>query len=284
MSNAPEPSDIEKRLTALEEGGKKKTRDFWDLLDVSGRFFSTIVLAVIALVVNSSIHNATQANQTNQLFAQIQSQREMADSQLRAQMFDSIIGKYFDGPIGKDPEMQLKLLTLLASNFHEFFDSKPLFEMFQAGSPEISAELKSFFLKIANRQELMVGAGRLGTTTLNLGEEKYVEIHGTNHNHWYRVTVTDIQPDGVRIRVNDPKQEHFDEISFGVSYLDLPLIDNTPLDFGHYLSVTLKDVSVENKTAELKVFEFTGEDRLVSRYRPALGQLSEQSKRQAKSK
>lgn len=102
---------------------------------------------------NAPDHLNGEKNRQNQLYAQIMSQREQSDSTLRAQMFDSLIKSYLGGKVEKDPDKQIVYLHLLALNFQEFFDAKPLFEELDKKLPEEKREeLRKIAKKIASKQ------------------------------------------------------------------------------------------------------------------------------------
>src|SRR5438128_1790739 len=92
-------------------------------LDVLAKLVGAMAVLVVAVFANSLQSKVTGVS--------IQSQREQAESQLRASMFNSLIspiaGSQKDGkPMPADREV---LLTeLLAHNFNENFELKPLME------------------------------------------------------------------------------------------------------------------------------------------------------------
>jgi len=93
-----------------------------EVLEVLAKLVGASAVLVVALFANSLQSRLTGVS--------IQSQREQAESQLRAGMFNSLIsplgGSQSDKPMPADREM---LLTeLLALNFNENFEMKPLME------------------------------------------------------------------------------------------------------------------------------------------------------------
>src|SRR2546426_233284 len=93
-----------------------------DWLDAIAKLVGAAAVLAVALIANSLQGRLTGIS--------IQSQREQAESQLRANMFNSLIsplaGSQKDGNMSADREV---LLTeLLALNFHENFELKPLME------------------------------------------------------------------------------------------------------------------------------------------------------------
>jgi hypothetical protein len=94
-----------------------------DWLDVIAKLVGAAAVLIVALIANSFQSRLTGVS--------IQSQREQAESQLRANMFTSLIGP-ITGPQkdGKpiSPDREELLAELLALNFNENFELKPLLE------------------------------------------------------------------------------------------------------------------------------------------------------------
>ena len=97
-------------------------RHLLDWLDTIAKLVGAFAVVAVAVFANSL--------QTRVTGVSIQSQREQAESQLRASMFTSliapIVGSQKDGQIPADRERLLA--ELLALNFHENFELKPLME------------------------------------------------------------------------------------------------------------------------------------------------------------
>lgn len=92
-----------------------------DWLDVVAKLVGAAAVLVVALIANTFQSKLTGAS--------IQTQREQAESQLRANMFSSLINP-LAGPQkdGISPEREELLAELLALNFYENFELKPLLE------------------------------------------------------------------------------------------------------------------------------------------------------------
>ena len=83
---------------------------------------------------NSSLNERQQVESNIRLYAEMMGRREEADSNLRKDMFNSILTTF----MAKDPSMRLSSeelirqqilsLELLAYNFHESLDIAPLFK------------------------------------------------------------------------------------------------------------------------------------------------------------
>src|SRR6266705_1231504 len=91
-------------------------------LEVLAKLLGASAVLVVALFANSLQSKLTGVS--------IQSQREQAESQLRASMFNSLIAPVA-GPAGDKPmptDREVILTELLALNFNENFEMKPLME------------------------------------------------------------------------------------------------------------------------------------------------------------
>src|SRR5712692_1611654 len=94
-----------------------------DWLEVLAKLLGASAVLVVALFANSLQSKLTGIS--------IQSQREQAESQLRASMFNSLISPIVGSQTGGKPipaDREELMAKLLALNFHENFELKPLLE------------------------------------------------------------------------------------------------------------------------------------------------------------
>ena len=110
---------------------KKEKRDKWDKLEILMQPIGGIVAALtIALVsyLGSVYLNTKQNNESkNRLYTELMSTREQAESALRKDMFNSILGTILKGSSSTLDENILQL-ELLAYNFHQSLNLMPLFD------------------------------------------------------------------------------------------------------------------------------------------------------------
>src|SRR5437868_9715768 len=93
-----------------------------DWVEALAKLVGASAVVLVALFANSLQSRLTGVS--------IQSQREQAESQLRASMFNSLIAPVA-GPAGDKPmptDREVILTELLALNFNENFEMKPLME------------------------------------------------------------------------------------------------------------------------------------------------------------
>ena len=106
-----------------ESAANGHRRRLLDWLDAIAKFIGAFAVVAVAIFANSL--------QTRVTGLSIQSQREQAESQLRASMFTSLItpimGTQKDGEAIPADREQL-LAELLALNFYENFELKPLLQ------------------------------------------------------------------------------------------------------------------------------------------------------------
>ena len=106
------------------QGGDSGRKRDW--LDVIGTFAMPVVVLASAIV-GGFVANSFQGQIAG---TTLLSQREQAESELRASMFKSLIDPFVGGQKGGSIPLDREqlLVELLALNFHEHFEMKPLFQ------------------------------------------------------------------------------------------------------------------------------------------------------------
>ena len=260
-----------------------------DWIDVSAKLLPGIGAILAGILIPLVIHISSEENRKSQLYVEIVSKREVADSELRAKMFDTLI-KFFYGNVSqlKSNNEKLTSLHLLALNFHESFDLKPLFEGIKSQlSPAEVTKLRDIVAEIAGKQEAMlsqVKEGRVFEETVPSGGSILLppEEQPAYMGHRLGIEVEEIGQDGdfARLRVVDMPDENRNiaenaVLKFKLSYCDLPFIDNTKLFDHARFAITLKRVVTDEekrKAVNLKVIFFP-ETYMSSRDRPFLDEI-----------
>jgi hypothetical protein len=236
-----------------------------------------------------------QTKDTNaRLYAELMSKREEADSSLRKDMFNSIIGTFLKPASGSYEEKVLKL-ELLSYNFHEALDLGPLFKDVyreiagskKEGSPQYVARLERAARDVVAKQveALEEGGGKLdggidfeelkhhpeGITvlegTLKLRPEGAPESDLALQDRIFTVEalLAEIERREVRlkVRVRTPGQTPAAEgqnadssFVFWLSSFDFPLIDNIRLSHGQRCAVVFR--TFENESAQITLVYFPG--------------------------
>ena len=178
-------------------------------------------------------------------------------------MFDSLIKSYLGGEVEKDPDKQMVYLHLLALNFQEFFDAKPLFEELDKKLPEDKKEeLRKIAKKIASKQvtlltkpwdkipelSLVEGEGKT-----NQGEFK-LTVNGSPFT--FLVELLSIGSSSAEVRVSGMETIESKPLEFAVSFYDMPFMDNTKLMNGSRFAFILKNLDLKTKTAVIQVIFF----------------------------
>lgn len=118
------PDEITFRAKAAEA-----LKSFGNVFKAIGGTLTAVAVAVVGIY-GSNVLDRSRARDTDvQLYAQLMSQREDAETLLRKDMFNSIIGTFLKtGASGHAYEQEVLNLELLAYNFHEALDLAPLFK------------------------------------------------------------------------------------------------------------------------------------------------------------
>src|SRR6185295_10180489 len=109
---------------------EEKVKDYWDKVDIVLRPLNGLLTALAVALLGyytSSVLRQSEVRQTNErVYTELMSSREQAESGLRKDMFLSII-QTFQRPEAISTESKLLNLEMLAYNFHESLNLKPLF-------------------------------------------------------------------------------------------------------------------------------------------------------------
>ena len=263
-------------------------KDRWDKVAVFmhpvGGLLTAISVAVVGLA-GSQVIDRQQAQSTNaRLYSELMSQRELAESTLRKDMLVSVIQSYL-APEAGSVDAHLLQLELLAYNFHDSLNLKPLFvdlsrQLRNRHEPESEEQyhrLKRIAREIADRQRFALEQrGDSFRRTIDLQELAAAGDAGMALDP-ATVTVDKIASD-INLRVlraypsletvlvrmevragavEAGKTPEVTRTQFEVGYFDLPMIDSTHLTNGQRCAVLLSAFGQD--TAELTTVCFPGE-------------------------
>jgi len=273
----------------MSEGSGKK-RDTWDKIDIlmrpMGGLLTAGALAFLGFMSSSAL-NQRQASDTNtRLYTELMSRREESESALRKDMCVSIINSFVNpSDTGLGPS--ILNLEMLAYNFHESLNLKPLFEEMQrrvmsarmeAKTAEAMAEndaylerLESTAGEIVRRQMIVLeGVGRRFDRTIDLTgdpegtslEPGTLTLDGIPTTFAIDILGVDRENREIQIGLNietpDPELGRQTKVAtFGVSHFDFPMIDNTRLAGGQRCSVVLNSISDQSADITLVLFPGT---------------------------
>ena len=106
--------DLTQQMRKLEERVRKPRKDKWDVLQVLGALSLPVVIALGGLYFNGQIADRQKNEELAQLVLNITAQRELADTQIRAQMFNSLLTNFFNEPV--EIRDKVTLLYLIQTN------------------------------------------------------------------------------------------------------------------------------------------------------------------------
>ena len=268
----------------MADSGRK---DGWEKLGVLlhpvGGLMTAMAVAFVGMR-GSQVLERRQSLDTNaRLYSELMSRREEAESSLRKDMLVSIIAQYLR-PTDSDLESKVLNLELMAYNFHDSLDLRPLFfdlqrrinrskgpdheELLlriQSVAREITAKQLfaleghgKTFRRSVDLEELRAAKGRGG---LEL-EGEAITVRDTSCQINLRVLSVDEAQQQVRVRLEvkaPPDRPDLTDTraTFEVSYFDFPMIDNTRLSNGLRCAVALSNFSPDG--ADLTSVCFPGE-------------------------
>lgn len=272
-------------------------KDHWNKLDIIlkpvGGLLTALAVGMVGYYGSSTI-NSSQARDTDvRLYAQLMSQREEAETSLRKDMFNSIIGTFLrNKPSGYDYEQQVLNLELLAYNFHEALDLAPLFKdvavkIRDSKDPHADEYIRRLDkvaseVKIKQIAALEESGGKLDAT-INREELKnkldgMTIIDGTivsranqsksdpalNATHFkVQALFGDEKRREIRVKlevrtnkgdVDGSSSEDAVSSIFNISPFDFPMIDNVRLPYGHRCAIVVRKFGDPNVEITLVYF------------------------------
>ncbi len=264
-----------------------RKRETWDKIDIVmrpvGGLFTAAAIAIFGFITSNAL-NQRQAMDTNtRLYTELMSRREEAESALRKDMCVSIINSFVT-PSETGLGTSILNLEMLAYNFHESLNLKPLFAEMrrrvmhaqeEAKTPEAHAENDAYLERLQMtareivRRQLIVleGVGRRFDRTIDLTDDPVgtslepgtLTLDGTETTFGIDILDVDRQNREIRIGLSietpDPELGRQTKVaSFGVSYFDFPMIDNTRLAGGQRCAVVLNSFSDQSADITLVLF------------------------------
>ena len=109
---------------------QKEKRDKWDKIEILmhpiGPLITALTIALVSYLGSVYLNNKQNNESKNRLYTELMSSREQAESALRKDMFNSILGTIFKNSSTLDEN--ILQLELLAYNFHQSLNLMPLFD------------------------------------------------------------------------------------------------------------------------------------------------------------
>src|SRR5262245_25447665 len=261
---------------------ENKEKDYWDKVDIVLRPINGILTALAVALLGyytSSILRQSELRQTNErVYTELMSSRELAESGLRKDMFLSIIQTFLRSD-NAGLEAKMLNLEMLAYNFHESLNLKPLFahmdRQLAASKGESNGDyaerLNQVAREITTRQMvLLTQVGKKFSRTVDLEkfrktpgglelEPEKLVLGGTNNEREFMLSVLEFKPDRreltVELGVRTPKDSaSIQRRTFQVGYYDFPMIDNTRLSGDQRAAVVLDQMNESGADITLVFF------------------------------
>ena len=266
-------------------------RDFWDKLQIVlqpvGGLFTALAIALLGFMSSEYLERRQAADTNARLYSELMSRREESESALRKDMFQTIIGSFVNpNARGVDLNAEVLNLELLAYNFHESLNLKPLFMDMRrrivegqqaAATPQARDRYQGFMdrlervaREIARKQMIVLeGVGKRFDRTIDMTDDPIgstlepATLTLESRQATFSIDVLDFNRDtreiliGLSVETPDSTQgRQTKSATFTVSYFDFPMIDNTRLAGGDRCAVVLNGFS--DQSADLTLVFFPG--------------------------
>ncbi len=264
---------------------EKQEKDWWDkagiILHPVGGLLAALAVAGLGFF-GSQFLEKRQAEETRaRFYSELISKREEADSALRKDMFMSIIQSFLK-PDSTSIEDRIVKLELLAYNFHESLNLKPLFTQLETEISRSSSPAKRDQMdrleKVARevvRKEMVVleGVGASFERTVSFNavagtpggavlEPGKLTLDGITRE--FSVVVKKVDPAEkaiqLRLEVRTPKvgsgDFETDDAEFWAGFFDFPMIDHTRLSNDQRCAVVVRNFG--RTSARIALVDFPG--------------------------
>jgi hypothetical protein len=256
-----------------------KKRDVWDKIEILmhpvGGLLTAAAITLLGFITSSALSQRQTIETNTRLYTELMSRREESESALRKDMCVSILSSFVN-PGETALNSSVLNLEMLAYNFHESLNLKPLFMELRrrvasaeakARTPAARAEnaeyldrLETMGREIVRRQMIVLeGVGKKFDRTVDLTEDPagtslepaMLALNGDTTTFAIDVLGVDRENRelqiGLSIETPDPELGRQTKVaSFSVSYFDFPMIDNTRLVGGQRCAVVLNSMSGES--------------------------------------
>jgi hypothetical protein len=264
-----------------------KTRDWWDKVDILmrpvGGLLTAVAITLLGFITSSALSQRQAIDTNTRLYTELMSRREESESALRKDMCVSILNSFVN-PGETALSSSVLNLEMLAYNFHESLNLKPLFLELRRRVVSAQAEVKTQTARaedaaylerletmgreIVRRQMIILeGVGKKFDRTVELTgdpagtslEPATLTLDGVSTTFAMDVLGVDRENRELRIGLSietpDPEQGRQTKVaSFSVGYFDFPMIDNTRLVDGQRCAVVLNNISDQSADITLVLF------------------------------
>lgn len=272
-------------------GDKEKDgpKDFWDKLQIVlsplGGLLTALAVASLGFIGSRTVERQQSNEAKLRLYSELMTRREESEATLRKEMFQSIIGSFFDVQ-STSLETKLLKMELLAQNFHEALNLVPLFEHIHreiTASPLTREQKRTYETRLSDlarevtRKQMIVleAGGQRFDWTVILNDSliagtkseqlEDVELTLDGIKRRFRVTLSgaDIERRelNVGLEVETAVQPQVpasaagrNSVDFAVSFFSSPMIDNTRLSNDQRVAIVLTDMNEAGASLSLVYF------------------------------
>ncbi len=265
-------------------------KDMWDkakvILEPVGGLLTALAVALLGFYGSRLLEQRQTLDSNYRLYSELMSQREQSESALRKDMFQSIINSFLKPEkMGESLDAQVLNLELLAYNFHESLNLKPLFLHLErridllapsAAKRDFQDRLERLAREVTRKQMLVLEeAGRkferridLDSLRRNPGgillDEDSLSVAGVRRSFRIFALDADAKTRSLKFRmevrtISDTLAEVDTEpsiVEFWVDFYDFPMIDNTRLSHDQRAAIVLN--SFDDDSADITLLEFPG--------------------------
>lgn len=263
----------------------KTEKDWWDkaavILHPVGGLLAALAVAGLGFF-GSQFLEKRQAEETRaRFYSDLISKREEADSALRKDMFMTIIQSFLK-PGSTSIEDRTVKLELLAYNFHESLNLRPLFAQLETEISRSAApgkrEQKNRLEKVARevtRKEMVVleGVGKSFERTVDFDEVSKspgglalepARLTLNQINRDFAIVVKKVDVDQKEMQIRLEVRTHrgqsgdydTDEAEFWTGFFDFPMIDHTRLSHDQRCAVVVRNFG--KSSARIALVDFPG--------------------------
>jgi hypothetical protein len=265
----------------------KSNKDAWDKIHIIlapvGGLLTAIAVASLGIMGSRALDQQQNSEAKLRLYSELMSRREESEATLRKEMFQSIIGSFFDAS-ASSLEIRLLKMELLAQNFHEALNMTPLFLHLRreiAASAATPAQRRSYEDRLGDlarevtRKQMIVleAGGRRHDWTLLFSDSL---LDGTRSDQLedisyelgeaerrFRLTVMRADTAQRQLRVGleietvksaERSATGRSAVEFDVGFYSSPMIDNTRLSDDQRVAIVLTDFSPAGANLSLVYF------------------------------
>jgi hypothetical protein len=264
-------------------------KDFWDRLHIVlspvGGLLTAIAVASLGIAGSRTLERQQSSEAKLRLYSELMTRREESEATLRKEMFQSIIGSFFDAQSASLDTRLLKM-ELLAQNFHEALNLVPLYEHMQreieiSNSPNAEkrfyqARLGDLAREVTRKQMIVLEAsGRRHDWTVMISDslvdgtvsQQLDDVEATLDGIKRRFRVTLSRADTatrelrVGLEIETPEQPGVPlnavgryTVDFDVGFFSTPMIDNTRLSNDQRVALVLSDMNQYGASLSLVYF------------------------------